>query len=110
MNADDALICWVAVPEDHARALARQLVERQLCACVHVQPSGYSVYRWQGAVEEAPECQLIIKTLRSRFAALKQAILTHHPYELPEILAVSVADAHLPYLTWLYDACAPPSP
>lgn len=110
MTADDALICWVTVPEAHARALAKRLVASRLCACVHVQASGYSVYRWQGAVEEAEECQLLIKTLRSRFAGLKQAILLHHPYELPEILAVSVADAHIPYLDWLLDACAEPSP
>jgi periplasmic divalent cation tolerance protein len=110
MTADAALICLVSVPEAHARTLARGLVERRLCACVHVPAGGYSVYRWEGAIEEAQECQLVIKTTQSRFAALKQAILQHHPYELPEILAVSVADAHIPYLDWLLDACAEPSP
>ena len=94
---------------DSAERLAAALVEAGLAACVNVMAPCTSVYRWQGAVEVAEECQLLIKTLRSRFAELKQAILLHHPYELPEILAVSVADAHIPYLDWLLDACAEPS-
>jgi periplasmic divalent cation tolerance protein len=44
---------------------------------------------------------LVIKTTRHHYAALEATILKHHPYELPEIIYVSI-DGGLPaYLAWV---------
>ena len=43
-----------------AQTLARALVERRLAACVNVLPAVQSIYRWNGAVEEAAEVTLLI--------------------------------------------------
>lgn len=100
----DALVvlCTVAGAADADR-IARALVEQQLAACVHVLPRGTSTYRWQGAVEQAQEHQLVIKTAADRFEALRAALVQLHPYEVPELIALPITAAHPPYLEWLLE-------
>ncbi len=102
MDARDARLVFCTCPDAAtAQALARLLVERRLAACVNLLPPMQSVYRWQGQVEQAEEVQLLAKTTADRLEALSAAILQHHPYELPEILALS-PNAGLPaYLDWI---------
>jgi len=84
-----------------AQQLANLLVAERLAACVNIVPGVHSVYEWQGKVEQGQECLLYIKTRQERYAALEQAIRAHHPYELPEIVAVPI-EAGLPaYLDWV---------
>ena len=84
-----------------ARALAHQLVEQKLAACVNIQTGVQSVYRWQGVIEEANEVSLLIKTSAARFSELEAAIKAAHPYQLPEIIALPIAAGWPPYLDWL---------
>lgn len=101
-----ALIVFCAAPAAAADRLSRLLVEERLAACVQALPGLRSTYRWDGAVEQADETLLLIKTTADRYAALERALAAHHPYELPEILAVD-ASAGLPaYLRWLADETA----
>lgn len=93
-----------------AERIARELVERRLAACVNVVPGLVSLYRWKGRVERDEERLLLIKTRRARFAALREALLALHPYELPELLALPVAEGHEPYLAWLDAATAEDEP
>ncbi len=96
-----ALIVFCTCP-DHATAdaLAMRLVEDRLAACVQLLPVR-SIYRWEGAVQGADEVQLQIKTTSERFAALREAILARHPYELPELIAVEAVAGLEPYLDWI---------
>lgn len=102
MDARDARLVFCTCPDAAtAQALARLLVERRLAACVNLLPPMQSVYRWQGQVEQAEEFQLLIKTTADRLEALTAALLQHHPYELPEILAVSPSAGLPAYLDWI---------
>lgn len=84
-----------------AEKLAGELVERRLAACVNILAACRSVYRWQGAVQREDEHPMLIKTTRAAYAELEALIREHHPYELPEIIAVPV-DLGLPaYLDWV---------
>ncbi len=87
--------------EEDATRLARQLVERQLAACVNVLPTMTSVYRWKGTVHEDPEVLLVIKSVRERYPALEAAIRELHPYELPEILCFDADRGGAAFLTWI---------
>jgi periplasmic divalent cation tolerance protein len=87
-----------------AEALARQLVEERLCACVNVLPAVRSVFRWQGKVDVADECLLVAKTTRAAAARLRSRIAALHPYDVPEVLELAVADGLPAYLRWLGDA------
>jgi len=84
-----------------ADAMARRLVEQRLAACANVLAPCLSVYRWQGRIEDAQEVPLLIKTTTARYAALEDAIRATHPYELPDIVAVPVAQGLPAYLAWV---------
>ena len=90
----------VATSED-AERIATALVERGLAACVNVVPGVVSVYRWKGAVQREEERLLVIKTRTDRFEALREALVSLHPYEVPELVALAIESGHAPYLTWL---------
>jgi periplasmic divalent cation tolerance protein len=104
----DALLVITTLPDaDSARALAAQLVEQRLAACVNILAPCQSVYRWEGKLEDAEEVPLLVKTSAARYTALEEAIRAYHPYELPEIVAVRI-DRGLPaYLTWVAEETAP---
>lgn len=103
------VICNAPDPEC-AGLIARTLVSRQLAACVNVLAPCRSVYRWKGAVEEAEEIPLLIKTTTGAYAALEAAILALHPYEVPEIIALD-PDRGLPaYLRWVEDSLVQDTP
>ncbi len=84
-----------------ARTLADALVAARLAACVNILAPCRSVYRWQGQVEDAEEVPVLIKTTTERYAALETAIRQHHPYELPEIVAVPITRGLPDYLAWV---------
>lgn len=102
--AQDVLIVLVTCPPERARQIATALVEERVAACVNVVPSLQSIYRWKGELQSEGEALLIVKTAQDRFEALKQAVLKHHPYELPEVIAVSVDRGHAPYLDWVVES------
>ena len=75
--------------EDTALRIARALVEDRLVACANLHGPIRSVYRWQGAVEDAPEWQFEAKTRRAHLDAIRALIRHHHPYDLPAITWVT---------------------
>ena len=87
----------------NARALASDLVQRRLVACVNIVDRVHSIYRREGKVTEDGEQLLIMKTLEEKVPELRDAVLAAHPYEVPEIVAIS-ADAFGEYAAWLEDA------
>jgi periplasmic divalent cation tolerance protein len=100
--ADGVLLVFTNLPDrEAALALANTLIEQKLAACVNVLGECTSVYRWQGAVENAGEVPLLIKTTASRYAELEAAIREQHSYELPEIIAVPLARGLPEYLQWV---------
>ncbi len=102
METAQTLLILTNLPDEaSAQTLASHLVEARLAACVNVLAPCRSVYRWQGALEDAREVPLLIKTTAARYAALEAAIRASHPYELPEIIAVPVARGLPEYLSWV---------
>lgn len=101
---DDVIVVITNLP-DRAEALklAHALVERRLAACVNVLGECVSVYRWKGAIENAGEVPVLIKTRAGRYEELEAAIRENHPYELPEIVAVPATRGLEEYLQWVAD-------
>ena len=95
------LILSTCPDADTAQRLARILVEERLAACVSLWPGGVSTFRWQGRVEQAEEVQLLVKTCADRLDALTAAITHLHPYEVPEILALTPSAGLPAYLDWI---------
>ena len=84
-----------------AEELARAVIEQRLAACVNILAPCTSVYRWQGQVETASEVPVLMKTTRERYAELEGVIRAHHPYELPEVIAVPLTAGLPAYLDWI---------
>ena len=66
------LAYMTAASVEEAKTIGRALVEERLAACVNVVPGMVSVYRWEGALEEAEEAVLIAKTRVALFEALTE--------------------------------------
>ena len=101
----DIYLVFTTVPDaETGRKIATHLVEYRLAACVNLLPGVESVYRWNDAVQRDDESLLIIKTTRDAYPELQETIVRLHPYELPEVVAVS-AGAGLPaYLNWVLNS------
>ncbi len=101
-NPADVLLVFSNLPnQPAAQQLARQLVESRLAACVSVLAPCASTYRWRGAVEQATEVPVVIKTTVQRYPELEAVLRDRHPYELPEIVAVPLARGLPAYLEWV---------
>ncbi len=103
-KAAELLVVLCTAPPDRAEALAEALVERRLAACVNVTGPIRSIYRWQGRVEREEERLLVIKTSRRRWPELREGLARLHPYEVPEIIALPLADGAPAYLRWVEES------
>jgi len=105
--SEAALLVLTTLPErSAAEALARELLGARLAACVHIGATVQSLYHWRGEIETASETPVTIKTRAGLYYALERAICARHPYELPEIVAVSVTHGLPAYLDWISDETA----
>lgn len=84
-----------------AEDLARQIIFGQMAACVQILPPMKSFYFWQGEVQADTEHLLLIKTLEEKYDDLEKFIQENHPYDVPEIVAVSAEKVSESYLGWM---------
>ena len=87
--------------EQTATIIADKLVEEGMAACVNIVPGIMSVFQWQGTIEHDDELLLIIKSRQDCYLELEVMIQELHPYELPEIIAVSIERGLSGYLEWI---------
>lgn len=105
MPTDDYIIVLTTCNSSEiASSIAESLVSNKLAACVNIINGVESVYQWQGKIEHDKEILLIIKTQRSLYSQLEQAIQELHDYELPEIIAVPINTGEKNYLNWIQSA------
>ena len=98
---DKIVVLNTCASAEEAEKIARRLIDTHLAACVNVLAGARSFYRWKGAVEDAAEFLLLIKTSRDRFDELRAELERLHSYEVPEIVALPITDGSLNYLNWL---------
>ena len=99
---DPAILVITNVP-DHgvAEALARELLDRRLAACVNIGAPVQSIYHWQARIETGQEVPVVVKTRTALYSNVEDAIRKIHPYDTPEIIAIPVVDGDARYLAWL---------
>lgn len=99
---DEVVIVYCTCPDKKvADSLAQLLLEARLAACINLIDSISAIYRWQGKIERSEEVLMMIKTTSKRYAALQVKLKKHHPYEIPEIIAVPVTHGLPDYLDWV---------
>jgi periplasmic divalent cation tolerance protein len=99
-------IALVTAPDlKTARRLAKAALSARLIACANLIPKIESHYRWRGKIESGAEVLLILKTQKSRLAALEELVLAKHPYDTPEFLVLPLSAGNKKYLDWLSASC-----
>ena len=102
------LLVWCPFPDQAvARQIAAQVIPQGLAACVHFFAEGESHYLWQGKLEKSTEIMTVWKTTSDRWEALSKMLAELHPYDVPAVLATSVAAGYPPYLAWLHESMMP---
>ncbi|MEY2746124.1 MAG: periplasmic divalent cation tolerance protein CutA [Planctomycetota bacterium] len=106
-GAGARLVLTTAPDAATAERIARALVDERLCACATVLPGATSIYRWQGAVESASECQLVVKCSEAVLERLVARLAALHPYELSECVVLEPRQVESRYAAWILEQCDP---
>jgi len=104
MSANHQIIFCTCPDKDTAEKIARLLVANNEAACVNILPGMTSIYTWKEQIESAQEHLLLIKAHKDHYQAIETTLRNHHPYELPEIIAVTIERGLPEYLNWI-DSC-----
>ncbi len=95
------MIYITAPTHEQAMTIGRALVEEKLAACVNVLGEARSIYRWQGAVEEANEIVLVAKTRQALVDPALARIKQLHTYDVPCAVAYAMVAGLGDYLDWI---------
>ena len=96
------ILVLTALPDaESARSVARALIDARLAACVTIGAPVESMYHWKDDTETAREIPLAAKTRSELFDGVAALIRSRHPYELPEIVAVTLSGGLPDYLAWI---------
>ena len=102
------LLVLTTVPDfKTGRSIARSLVEGRLCACATLSAPCQSMYWWEDKVTDEEEHTLFIKTRTDLYPELEKKIREHHPYEVPEIIALPLHQGSPAYLKWIDEVTRP---
>ena len=102
--SEPTLLVYTTWPDaESARAFAAEAVADRLAACANLLGPMTSIYRWQGAVEQAEETPLLLKTTRAAVEALRVRFLERHPYDTPAFVALPLdpTASHGAFLDWI---------
>jgi periplasmic divalent cation tolerance protein len=97
-----SLVVWCNCPnEASANTLAQGIIAARLAACVNQLAAVKSTYHWDNGIETAIEVPLMIKTTVQAYPKLEHWLQQHHPYDVPEIIALPIVAGAASYLAWL---------
>ena len=101
---DEKRFCMVMITAPDAKTgenIARVLLEEKLAACVNIVGGVKSMYWWDGQIERADECLLMVKTAARHVERIAGRTKKLHPYKLPEIISVEITHGSADYLGWI---------
>jgi periplasmic divalent cation tolerance protein len=103
-------ICEVIVTSDDPDWLAsftRTLVEERLVACGQNITQVRSIYRWQGAIEEATEARVALHTRADLVDRIIERTKQAHSYDVPCVIALPVVGGNPDYIEWVRTETVP---
>ena len=104
--AERVLLALSTLPDaEIARRISNQLVSEHFAACANILPSVESIYRWKDKIESGNETLVLFKLSEDRQSAFQDKLRSLHPYEVPEIIFVSIASGLTDYLQWVSENC-----
>ena len=104
--AAEILLALSTFPDaDTARRISNQLVTENFAACANILPAVESIYRWKEKIETAAEVIVLFKTTQDRQKAFQEKLRSLHPYDVPEIIFMSVTNGLPEYVRWVIENC-----
>lgn len=85
---------------EQAKPVVDVLIAEHLASCVQLHDVE-STYVWKGEVVRTKETVASIRTMTNVYPQLKELLARLHPYELPEIIQIPVADGLDAYVDWI---------
>ena len=85
-----------------AKEIAKELIERNLAACVSIKEIK-SIYKWKGNIEENKEFELNIKSMPENLNELTLILKEKITYEVPEII-YKIVDSENSYFQWIEES------
>ena len=99
-----AIIISTFADEKSIRDIAYEMiVNAKLCACVNY-TKVRSLYWWENKLNDEDEFIALFKTTKKKAKELRSRIEKQHPYDVPEILQISIDNVSMAYLDWLIGA------
>eukprot|EP01136_Pigoraptor_vietnamica_P031186 Opistho-1_new@91437 len=92
---------WTAENIEEARQIAEQLVTKRLVACAQIIPHIESLFIWEEKLSHTQEVKVLLKTVESHFAAVRDFIEGHSSYAVPEIVKIALDEVSSSYLKWV---------
>jgi len=96
-------VVMITTPPDKAEEISQKIIENKMAACVNIVDGIRSFYRWKGVIKKDTECLLIAKTATKKVEGLIRFIRENHPYDVPEVVAMTISEGNPDYLNWLDD-------
>lgn len=106
MSSEARVVLMTAPDMETAEDIVGQLVEARLIACGNIVPGLVSIYRWEGDVQRGHEVLVVMKTTADRVESLLPRASELHPYEVPELLVLTVEAGHAAYMAWVAECVA----
>lgn len=100
----ETVVLYTTWPDaESAEAFAAEAIADRLAACANILAPMRSVYRWNGAVDQATETPMLLKTLRSRAQSLIERLGERHPHDIACAIALSVdaSASGAEFLAWI---------
>ena len=105
--SDKVFLALSTFPDrETAQRIAKQLVTEKLAACANILPAIESIYRWKEKLETGNETLVFFKLSEGRQSAFQDKLRSLHPYEVPEIIFVSIVTGLPEYVHWVAENCA----
>ena len=100
------LVAFCTFPDaETARRVVREIIEAQLAACGNIVPALHSIYRWKEKIENGTETVVFFKLTEDRQSAFQEKLRLLHPYDVPEIIFLSVTSGLPEYFRWVAESC-----
>jgi periplasmic divalent cation tolerance protein len=101
MTTDFIIVLVTTKDKVEADKISQTLLQEKLIACANIISPVSSCFLWQGKIDRAEECLVVMKTHKDLFTELVVCVKALHSYEVPEVLAMPVVDGSGEYLAWM---------
>ena len=102
-HQQDAMIFFYVTAPNQQEALhiASDLVEGKLVACANIIRGVTSIYEYEGKLEQAEECIIILKTISRLRESVASRLKAIHTYTTPCIVSFDAVGINEEFYNWI---------